>query len=111
VKVDKSCRELAVVIGFKLGMSGEMIVATQRHVLSNKPLHPEEIIKAELLVNTLELPSSLYDLYIWLGPIQEIALDEYYDIADTLVTPIRIFENKSTTQEDRTKIISTIEIL
>jgi lipopolysaccharide transport system ATP-binding protein len=111
VQVSKTCRELAVMIGFKLGMSGEMLVATQRHVLSEKPLHSGEVIKAELVVNTLEMPSSLYDLYIWLGPIQEIALNEYYDIADTLVPPIKVVETKNSTQEERTKITSEMLIL
>lgn len=111
VEVFKKCRELAVMVGFKLGMSGEMLSCLKRHTLSIKPLIVGEEIKASILVQTEYLPAALYDLYVWLGPIKEIALNEYYDIVDTLLPPIKICELVGSEENKYTQLESTIQSL
>lgn len=111
IDVERSCRELAIMVGFKLGMSGEMLACLQRHALSTKPLKAGETIKGSIRVQTEQLPAALYDLYVWLGPIKEISLNEYYDIADTLLPPINIYEESGAEENKYTQLVSTIESL
>jgi lipopolysaccharide transport system ATP-binding protein len=111
VEVFKKCRELAISIGFKLGMSGEMLLQTPRHILSEHPLGLGHIICAELSVETSCAPAALYDLYIWLGPKNQMAVDEYYDIADGLLPPLKIFDSHKARAEDRTSLESELMIL
>ena len=110
IDVERPCRELAVTVGFKLGMSGEMLACIKRHAISPGPLQSGQSIKGSMRVHTEQLPAALYDLYVWLGPIKEIALNEYYDIADALLPPIQILEEHSTEENKHTLIDSEIEI-
>ena len=110
VEVFKKCRELAILIGFKLGMSGEMLLQTPRKILSNRTLETGKILNAEINVETDMMPAALYDLYIWLGPIKEIALNEYYDIADALLPPLKLFDHTASNLEQKTTLKSEIFI-
>jgi lipopolysaccharide transport system ATP-binding protein len=109
VLVNKECRDLSISIGFKLGISGEMLMCTQKHIISEVPLVKGEIIHTEVRISSETLPSSLYDLYIWLGPVQEMVLDEYYDIADSVLPPIRIVESKEN-PEGKTQVKSNLVV-
>ena len=109
IKAFRPCRELALSIAFKLGLSGEMLACTARHALSEKPLTSGETLVVTLDVDSAGLPAALYDLYIWLGPIKEEVLNEYYDIADGLVPPIQVFEGDSL-RGSLTELPSTIAI-
>jgi lipopolysaccharide transport system ATP-binding protein len=95
IKAFRPCRELALSMGFKLGLSGEMLLCTARHAVSKNSLAPGDTFTVTLDVDSDGLPAALYDLYIWLGPIKEEVLNEYYDIADGLVPPIQVFEGDS----------------
>jgi lipopolysaccharide transport system ATP-binding protein len=111
VEVFKKCRELAILIGFKLGMSGEMLLQTPRHILSEHSLQPGKVLDAQIHLDTKIIPAALYDLYIWLGPIKEIALNEYYDIADGLLPPLKIFDNTISNVEQKTTLNSKISLI
>ena len=107
VEVFKKCRDLAIMVGFKLGMSGEMLLQTPRHILSEIPLKPGQFLDAEINVDTNMMPAALYDLYIWLGPIKEISLNEYYDIADGLLVPVKIL-NAQNYHDEKTEVESCL---
>jgi lipopolysaccharide transport system ATP-binding protein len=111
VEVFKKCRELAILIGFKLGISGEMLLQTPRHILSEHSLEPCKVLDAQIHLDTKIMPAALYDLYIWLGPIKEIALNEYYDIADGLLPPLKIFDNTISNVEHKTTLNSKISLI
>lgn len=95
VEAFRPCRELAVSFGFKLGLSGEMLTCTARQTISQNPLNTGQKMQVTLEVDSANLPAALYDIYIWLGPIKEEVLNEFYDIADGLVPPIQIVESAS----------------
>lgn len=108
ILVMSACRELAVLISFKLGLSGEHLMTIPRTALSEKPLKKGDVIEAEISIDSTHVPSALYDLYIWLGPIIEETMDEYYDIADGIVPPVDIIEESGVTTRQYTKIASEL---
>jgi len=94
ITVHKKCRELAIFISFKLGLSGEHTLRTVKHRLSEGPVEAGEVVSGVLSINTAGLSASLYDLYIWIGPEVDEVFDEYYDIIDGALTPVRIFDDE-----------------
>ena len=94
---------LEVEIGFKIGSSGEMLLVTGRKEITAKTLLKSNACEFELDVDTAGLPASFYDLYIYLGPYGLIGeSDQYYDIIDALLRPIRIVESE--TASSKTKL-------
>lgn len=111
VEAFADCRELATFVSFKLGLSGEHLLATPRLTLSKNPLKKGDVVEASIQVSTKEMPAALYDLYIWLGPIVEETIDEYYDIADGLVAPVEVFEQSDSSTKQQSEITAELEYL
>jgi lipopolysaccharide transport system ATP-binding protein len=109
IKVLKECRELCLIIAFKLGISGDHLVRTPSLCVSESPLSPGHEIICSLHLDTDQIPAALYDLYIWLGPIKPETFDEFYDILDGLVTPVEILEDLSA-GPSRSELPSKFEI-
>ncbi len=104
IRVIRPCEDLAVLVSFKLGLSGEHIMTTQRLRLNKDPLQPDTQVETILEIDTASLPSALYDLYIWIGPEKQEAVDEYYDIVDGMVAPLQIHELEDSTRGDLTSL-------
>lgn len=94
ITVHKKCRELAIFVSFKLGLSGEHTVRTIKHKLSDGPVETGRVVSGVLSIDTAHLSASLYDLYIWIGPEVDEVFDEYYDIIDGALTPVRIYDDE-----------------
>jgi len=108
IKVFRECDDLAFLISFKLGLSGEHILATQKFPLNDRRLPAGTNVNLTLEMDTTSLPASLYDLYIWLGPESEEVVDEFYDIVDGALAPLQIHEGTDSSRAELTKISSRI---
>lgn len=94
ITVFKDCRELSIFISFKLGLSGEHTLRTMKQRLNDGPVKAGEVYSGTLSIDTTHLGVSMYDLYIWIGPEVDEVFDEYYDIIDGALTPVKIFEDE-----------------
>jgi len=90
VAVQRPCRELALLIAFKLGATGDQLFRTPLEVVSADSLIPGQTISVSLKVAVKGMIPALYDLYVWLGPEKQEVFDEFYDILDGMLTPIEV---------------------
>ena len=108
IRIFRPCEDLAILISFKLGLSGENILTTKKHRLNDGPLKADSFIETTLELDTTALPAALYDFYVWLGPEVEQVVDEYYDIVDGVLAPLHIHEKEDSTRSDLTELSSKI---
>lgn len=92
-RVFKNCKNLAIAIGFKHGLSGECLLSLDKLCVSQGPLLEGQELEFSLQIDTGNIPAAVYDLYLWLGPYGSDVMDEYYDILDGLVAPVTILES------------------
>lgn len=104
LSVLRECRDVCLMIGFKVGIGGEMLVRTPLMRVSSDPLSVGTNLRMNLDIDSSALPAFKYDLYIWVGPGVEKNVSEFYDIADGLVPPIQIVEKTATGESSCTEV-------
>jgi lipopolysaccharide transport system ATP-binding protein len=92
LSVVKQCSSLGLSVAFKLGLGTALQLSTQLFCLSGTEVNVGSKLSVDLAVDTSTIPAAIYDLYIWVGPVDH-GPNEYYDILDSLLAPIEICEN------------------
>lgn len=90
----KPCADLAVLLSFKIGISGALL-QTEKLCVSREKIDADESLRFVVCLDTESMPAAVYDLYVWVGPCSSEVRDEYYDILDGLLPPLEIRENGS----------------
>jgi len=104
MSVLQECHDLCFMIGFKVGIGGEILVQTPLIRVSSTPLAVGTDLRMHLDIDSKTIPAFQYDLYIWLGPGVEKNVSEFYDIADGLVPPIQIVEKAKAGETSHTEL-------
>lgn len=106
VKVFKKIDSLSICIGFKNGGHGAILLHTEKLLIDQSYLKKSLEYKFVVKVNSEKMPSSYYDIQIWMGPHNSSILDEYFDIVDGLTAPVSIVEDES--RPDAKTIVNSI---
>lgn len=93
-KTFKLLPSLSLYISFKNGLSGQIMMHSDRLCLIENEVEPGSDLKFSIVLETSRLPACSYDLQFWLGPFASDVLDEFYDIVDGLTAPLTIYENE-----------------
>jgi len=95
VKCFDTCHGFATQVLFKLGSYGSIVNTTKLPIFS-ETIKPGEVCSFLLEVDTSFLPAATYDLYFWLGPLDERNAEDCYDVLDGATAPLQIKEGNST---------------
>lgn len=87
----KESPSLGVLVAFRLGLGGALHIATPTVAVSDATVTSGSNVSLEIVVDSSHIPPAIYDLYIWAGPLDPTARDDY-DILDALLPPIEIRE-------------------
>lgn len=87
----EECPSLGVLLAFRLGLGGALNIAIPTVAISDTTVTAGSSVSLTVVVDSSHIPPAIYDLYIWAGPLDPTARDDY-DILDALLPPIEIRE-------------------
>ncbi len=94
IKILEECSSIALSVVFKHGEGSIMRLPTEKISLGEHDLKAGSILSGDLVICSLHLPASIYDLYVWLGSI-DTKFQKVYDVLDGVLPAIEITEVSS----------------